>query len=120
MNWIIFYQNNYNMVEFLSSNNSEEKDAMNYYDFLNFVYSEIDVTDIENFVLALDSFKTVLLYSTGEWELVEPEFQEPSFEELLALNSEEQEQETLLDSTLKKSDNYLNKLFDFRKKNRRY
>ncbi len=120
MKRIIFYQTPYNTVEFLTSSNSEEKDMMSYYDFLQFIYSEIKVQDINEFVLNLDSFKTILLYDTGEWELIEEEQHEYSFEEMYEANVNKEEKKSTFDETLNKSKNYLNSLFSFRKQNRRY
>jgi len=120
MKWIIFYQNSHNRIVYLTSNNYEDKDSMNYYDFLNYVYTEFPVRDIEIFKEKIDSFKTIMLYDNGDWEIIVEETPEATFEQMYELNKEDEENKTAFDKQLDKSKTFLNSIFSFRKQDKRF
>jgi hypothetical protein len=110
MEWIILYQNQYDRVVFLSSLNTDEKDSMPYYKFLEFVNYTFKIKDFIEFRNQLDRFKVILLLKDGTWQIQESVTKEASFEEMLELNKVEEDKSDF-EKRVDKSKNFLNNIF---------
>lgn len=115
MNWITFYQNQTDKIYFITSKN-QERDFMKYYDFFTYINSEYKITDFFEFKDAVDKFKTIILYEDSTWEVIPETIQEASYEELLELNKQDQEEKSSFEKYVDRQKVKLNQIFDFRKK----
>lgn len=115
MNWITFYQGKTDQVYFITSKN-QERDFMKYYDFLSYINKEYKIIDFFEFKSALDKFKVVILYEDNTWEIIPETIKDASYEELLALNQQDQEEKSSFEKYVDRQKLKLNQMFDFRKK----
>jgi len=84
--WIIFFQNPHDRIVFLTEE-MQEKSAMPYKKFIDFLYSNYITVNRSELQKSIDSFKTILLNAdTGEWSIQEKPSVEGSFEEMIKLN----------------------------------
>jgi len=122
MDWIILFQNKNDRVIFVSSLNPNERDSLSYYQFFEFINKEFNIHNFLEFKNQLDRFKVIYLLRSGLWEIIQLEEQEATFEELYKINgdSKEQEEKSITEKTVDKSKIFLNKIFDFRKKEFNY
>jgi hypothetical protein len=118
MDWIILFQNQYNRIVFVSSQNPDERDSMSYEKFLSFINNEFVIKNFIEFCDKVDRFKVIYLTKDGTWEIMEEDFTEASFQDLYHINGnkEEDEEKSITESKVDKSKDLLNKIFDFRKK----
>ena len=115
MNWITFYQGKTDQIYFITSKN-QERDFMKYYDFFTYINNEYRITDFFSFKEAVDKFKVIILYEDNTWEVIPENTQEASYEELLAINNQDQEEKSPFEKYVDKQKVKLNQMFDFRKK----
>jgi hypothetical protein len=115
MNWITFYQGKTDQIYFITSKN-QERDFMKYYEFLTYINSEYKIIDFFEFKNAIDKFKVIILYEDNTWEIIPENTQEASYEELLAINNQDQEEKSPFEKYVDKQKVKLNQMFDFRKK----
>lgn len=115
MNWITFYQGKTDQIYFITSKN-QERDFMKYYEFLTYINSEYKIIDFFEFKEAIDKFKVIILYEDNTWEVIPENTQEASYEELLAINNQDQEEKSPFEKYVDKQKVKLNQMFDFRKK----
>jgi len=122
VDWIILFQNRNDRIIFVSSLNPDERDSLGYYQFLEFINKEFNIHNFPEFRNQLDRFKVIYLLKDGSWEIIQPEEQEATFEDLYKINgdSKEQEEKSITEKTVDKSKIFLNKIFDFRKKEFNY
>jgi hypothetical protein len=118
IDWIVLFQNKFGKIVFVSSLNPNERESLEYYKFLEFINNEIRIIDFVNFKDQIDRFKTIQLTKDGKWEVNEPEICDATFNDLYAINGdiEEQEQKSSTDLKVEQSKNWLNRIFDTRKK----
>jgi hypothetical protein len=114
MDWITFYQNERDLIYFITSKNPE-KDFMPYYRFLEYLNKEFEIRNFFELKEKIDKFQVIILYSDNTWEVIKDEIQEASFQELYELNKEDQEEKNSFDEKVEKSKIHLNKIFNFRK-----
>jgi hypothetical protein len=115
MNWITFYQGKTDQIYFITSKN-QERDFMKYYEFLTYINSEYKIIDFFEFKNAIDKFKVIILYEDNTWEIIPENIQEASYEELLAINNQDQEEKSPFEKYVDKQKVKLSQMFDFRKK----
>lgn len=116
--WIVLFQNQYGKIVFVSSLNPNERESLEYYKFLEFINNEIRIVDFAAFKDKIDRFKTIILTKDGKWEVNEPEIPNSSFSDLYAINGgvDEKEEKSITELKVDQSKNWLNKIFDIRKK----
>lgn len=110
MDWIILYQNPYDRVVFLSSLNTDEKDSMPYYKFLEFITHTFNIKDYEAFVDQLDKFKVICLLKDGSWEIQEQHAQKTNFNGMVKLNTVEDEK-SAFEKRVDRSKAFMNNIF---------
>jgi hypothetical protein len=116
MDYIVFYQSERDSIKFVTSKNPE-RDFMKYYKFLEYLNKEFQILNFFELKDALDRFKTIILYSDNTWEIIPDEVSNVSFEQLYAINNEDQEKEkSVFDRQVDRQKGLLNQIFDFRKK----
>jgi hypothetical protein len=115
MNWITFYQGKTDQIYFITSKN-QERDFMKYYEFLTYINNEYKIEKFFEFKEAIDKFKVIILYEDNTWEVIPENTQEASYEELLAINNQDQEEKSPFEKYVDKQKVKLNQMFDFRKK----
>jgi hypothetical protein len=115
MNWITFYQGKTDQIYFITSKN-QERDFMKYYEFLTYINNEYKIEKFFEFKEAIDKFKVIILYEDNTWEVIPENTQEASYEELLELNKQDQEEKSSFEKYVDRQKVKLNQIFDFRKK----
>lgn len=115
MNWITFYQGKTDQIYFITSKN-QERDFMKYYEFLTYINNEYKIEKFFEFKEAIDKFKVIILYEDNTWEVIPENTQEASYEELLAINNQDQEEKSPFEKYVDKQKVKLSQMFDFRKK----
>jgi hypothetical protein len=115
MNWITFYQGKTDQIYFITSKN-QERDFMKYYEFLTYINNEYKIEKFFEFKEAIDKFKVIILYEDNTWEVIPENTQEASYEELLELNKQDQEEKSSFEKYVDRQKVKLNQMFDFRKK----
>jgi hypothetical protein len=122
MDWVILFQNQYNRIIFVSSQNPEERDSMAYDKFLSFINQEFKIKNFPEFHDKIDRFKVIYLIKDGTWEIMEDTFIDASFQELYAINgfTQEENTKTATEERVESSKKWLDKIFDIRKKETSY
>jgi len=115
LEWIVFYQEKFNTVYFITSKN-EERDFLEYFRFVQFLNNEFKIKNFFELKEHLDKFHVILLYSDGTWEIIKEEVQQAGFKELYELNKEKEEEKNSFDKRVEKSKLHINQIFDFNKK----
>jgi hypothetical protein len=120
MEWLVLFQNPYNRIIFISSQNPDERDSLEYYKFLEFVNKQFVIKDFINFKDQLDRFKIIHIIKEGTWEIVQDLEEFASFQDLYKINRESlKEEDKVISPTeiiVNKSKDWLNKIFDQRRK----
>src|SRR5574343_1245553 len=111
MNWITFYQGKTDQIYFITSKN-QERDFMKYYEFLTYINNEYKIEKFFEFKEAIDKFKVIILYEDNTWEVIPENTQEASYEELLAINNQDQEEKSPFEKYVDKQKVKLNQMFD--------
>lgn len=116
MEWLLFYQGMRDKVHYISSL-SEEKDFLDYNVFLSFLNSEFPrIKEFFKLKENLDKFKTIVIYKSGEWEVIKEETEDASFDVLFSLNNVE-EKKSDFERHVDKSKTFIQGIFDYNKKN---
>lgn len=118
MDWIILFQNQFNRIIFVSSQNPDERDSMSYDKFISFINTKFTIKNFYEFCDKIDRFKVIYLIKDGTWEIMGEGSIEASFQDLFSINGVIQEVEETSDTEIRvnKSKDWLNKIFDVRKK----
>lgn len=117
MDWIVFFQNQYDRVTFISSQNSDERDSLPYYKFLEFINKEFPVAEFVKLKDQLDRFKIICLLKDGTWEIQNSLDYTATFKELHDINNDilKEEDITPTEIQINKSKDWLDKIFKKRR-----
>ena len=120
MDWIVFFQNPYNRIIFISSQNPDERESLEYFKFLEFLNKEFKVVDFVHLKDQIDRFKIIHLIKDGTWESIKDLEEVASFQDLYKINDDtnkkEEKEPTPTEIKISKSKEWLDKIFTQRRK----
>jgi hypothetical protein len=96
MAWISIQQDLNDIVKFVHSENQDEIECLMYNDFISYVASNSSVINYQDFLRQLNTFFPIFLdLETGEWEIFQLEKEDLSYSDLIKINKENKEVNTL-------------------------
>ena len=124
MDWIVFFQNPYNRIIFISSQNPDERESLEFFKFLEFLNKEFKVVDFVHLKDQIDRFKIIHLIKDGSWESIKDLEEVASFQDLYKINDDsnfkEEKEPTPTEIKISKSKEWLDKIFTQRRKDNEF